>query len=77
MSVNDRLVAYHIARLRDKSPDVRLKSIAELKLLADPAALDVLQALYRSDPDLQVRRAAQEAGRIIFLKHNGSKTASG
>lgn len=74
MSVNDRIVAYHIARLQDKNPDVRLKSIAELKLLADPAALDALQALYRSDPDLQVRRAAQEAGRIIFLKHNASKT---
>ena len=68
MSVNNRIVAYHIARLRDKNPDVRLKSIAELKLLADPAALDALQALYRGDPDMQVRRAAQEAGRIIFLK---------
>lgn len=70
MSVNDRIVAYHIARLHDKNPDVRLKSILELKLLADPAALEALQAIYRDDPDLKVRRAAQEAGRIIYLKQN-------
>ncbi len=68
MSVNNRIVAFHIARLQDKNPDVRLRSIHELKLLADPAALDALQAIYRDDPDLKVRRAAQEAGRIIFLK---------
>lgn len=68
MSVNHRIVAYHIARLRDKNPDVRLKSILELKLLADPAALDALQDLFRNDPNLEVRRAAQEAGRVIFLK---------
>ena len=73
VSVNDRIVAYHIARLQDKNPDVRLKSIAELKLLADPASLDALQAIYRSDPDLQVRRAALEAGRIIFLKRNADE----
>lgn len=68
MSTQSRLVAYHIARLQDKNPEVRLKSILELKLLADPAALDALQAVYRDDPRLEVRRAAQEAGRIIFLR---------
>lgn len=68
MSVTDRLVAYHIARLQDRNPDVRLRSIHELKLLADPAALDALQAVFRDDPVLEVRRAAQVAGRIIFLR---------
>lgn len=72
MSVTNRIVAYHIARLQDKNPEVRLRSINELKLLADPAALDALQAVYRDDPVLEVRRAAQAAGRIIFLKQQNS-----
>lgn len=67
MSVNKKLVAYHIGRLKDKSADVRLKSIAELKELGDPEALEALQEVYKHDTDVQVRKAAQEAGRIIFL----------
>lgn len=69
MSVNKKLVSYHIARLKDKSADVRLKSIRELAELGDPEALDALQQMYRTDPDLAVRKAAQEAGRAIFLKN--------
>jgi HEAT repeat protein len=68
MSLNGKLVAYHIARLKDRSADVRLKSIHELAELGDPAALDALQETFRSDSDLEVRKAAQEAGRAIFLK---------
>jgi HEAT repeat protein len=63
-----RLVEYHILRLKDKSPDVRLKSINELRLIGDPAALDPLKELYMSDPDPDVRKAAQSAGREIFIK---------
>lgn len=69
MSVNKKLVTYHIARLKDKSADVRLKSIRELAELGDPEALDILQQTYRSDPDLAVRKAAQDAGRAIFLRN--------
>ncbi len=72
MSVNKKLVAYHIARLKDKSADVRLKSIRELAELGDPEALDVLQQTYRTDPDVTVRKAAQEAGRAIFLRNQQS-----
>lgn len=68
MSVNDKIVAYHIARLNDRSAEVRLKSIQELAELGDPAALDALQQAFRSDDNLDVRKAAQEAGRAIFLK---------
>ncbi len=65
----NRLVEYHIMRLKDKNMDVRLKSINELRLLGDPAALEPLEQLYRSDPEPEVRRAAQDAGREIFLKN--------
>jgi HEAT repeat protein len=63
-----RLVEYHIGRLQDKNPDVRLKSINELALLADPDALDALREVYENDSDAEVRKAAQEAGRAIFRK---------
>lgn len=66
--VNRRLVDYHIMRLSDKSRDVRLKSIQELRLLADPAALEALEKVFATDDDPEVKKAAQEAGREIFLK---------
>jgi HEAT repeat protein len=64
----NRLVEYHIARLQDKNPTVRLKSIRELALLGDKAALPALEQVYRSDEDPEVRLAAQEAGKMIFFK---------
>jgi HEAT repeat protein len=68
VSLNKKLVTYHIGRLKDKSADVRLKAIHELAELGDPEALEALQETYRTDADLDVRKAAQEAGRAIFLK---------
>lgn len=64
-----RIVEYHIGRLQDKDPNVRLKSISELALLGDTDALEALQSVYQNDTDARVRKAAQEAGRAIFLKH--------
>lgn len=69
MSVQQKLVAYHIGRLRDKNAAVRLKTIRELAELGDMEVLDALQAIYQNDPEPEVRRAAQEAGRQIFLKN--------
>lgn len=62
------LVDYHISRLKDKNAEIRLKSINELRLLCDPAALEPLEEVYRSDDEQHVRKAAQEAGREIFAK---------
>jgi HEAT repeat protein len=63
------MVAYHINRLQDKNPVVRLKAINELALLGDTDALEALQAVFQNDSDGEVRKAAQEAGRAIFLKN--------
>jgi HEAT repeat protein len=63
-----RLVAYHISRLQDKNPEVRLKAINELSLLADQEALDALQEVFKNDSETAVRKAAQQAGRAVFLK---------
>jgi HEAT repeat protein len=72
VSANKKLVAYHIARLNDRSAEVRLKSIRELADLGDPEALDALQETFRTDPDLDVRKAAQNAGRAIYVKNQQS-----
>jgi hypothetical protein len=67
-----RVLAYHMSRLDDKSVEVRIKAIKELELLAcgeESMQNDVLEALkvvYKDDADSEVRRAAQEAGRVIF-----------
>ncbi len=63
-----RIVAFHIARLQDKNRDVRLKAITELSLLPDVEALDALRHIVEHDADMEVRQAAQEAGRSIFIQ---------
>jgi HEAT repeat protein len=68
--VTKKLVDYHIARLQDKDASARLKAIHELELLGHSDALEPLQRIYRSDPELAVRKAAQEAGRAIFLRQH-------
>ena len=65
-----RVVQYHISRLKDKRVDIRMEAIRELELLADLDALEPLKVVYTSDEDPQVCKAAQEAGRTIFLKNN-------
>ncbi|MCL4236782.1 MAG: HEAT repeat domain-containing protein [Anaerolineae bacterium] len=67
MTTNDRLIAYHLARLEDKNPEIRLRSIAELVQLEATEALPALETLYFNDPDAQVRREAKRAGRALFL----------
>lgn len=69
-----QLVHYHITRLKDKNPAVRLKAITELALLGDPEALESLKVVFRDDIDPEVKKAAQEAGRAIFLKQREHET---
>jgi HEAT repeat protein len=63
-----KVIAYHISRLQDKNPDVRLKAIAELSHMPDQEAFEALRAVFENDEDNEVRKAAQEAGRNMFLK---------
>lgn len=71
MSATERMIAYHISRLKDKSPEVRVKSIEELALLEATETLELMEELYRNDPDQAVRLAAQKAGRVLFRILNG------
>ena len=67
-ATEQRLIAYHVARLKDKNPQVRLASIEELLLLEATDALSALEELFRTDTDIEVRKAAQEAGKVLFRK---------
>lgn len=76
MSAMKRIVEYHINRLKDKSPAVRLKAIRELELLADTDALEALKFVYDNDDNSEVRKAAQQAGRSIFVKNKDEQQES-
>lgn len=65
-SMSKKILAFHVARLKDKNKDVRIKSIQELIALSDREALSALEALYKSETDPEVRKIAQEAGLKIF-----------
>ena len=62
-----RLVEYNIGRLRDKSPTVRIKSIAELRLLDDPAGWEAITQLYQTEAEAGVNQAAREALAANYL----------
>jgi HEAT repeat protein len=74
--VPKKVIEYHLARLEDKNAAVRLKAIKELELIGAPETLDALRAVYEKDEDGKVRKAAQEAGRAIFLKQKDSEEYS-
>lgn len=71
-----QIVEYHISRLKDKSPDVRLKAIQELVLLEDGDALEALKDVFETDSDDDVRKVAQAAGRELFLKLRAKEQSS-
>jgi hypothetical protein len=77
MSGVERMIAFHLERLKDKNPAVRLKSIEELTLLEATGALNVLENLFRSDPDETVRLAAKKAGRTLYFKLKEQEDGSG
>ena len=66
--MSNRLLEYHLSRLKDKSPAARISAIQELVHIGDSSVLEALQEVYKTDPDEEVRKAAQKAGREIFLK---------
>ncbi len=68
-SSNEKVLAFHLSRLKDKRADVRLKSIAELQAMGADAedALAALEECFKEADEPDVKKAAQEAGYAIFL----------
>jgi HEAT repeat protein len=67
--MTNKLIAYHLERLKSNRPDVRLDAIQELRLIGDPSVLSVLEQVYKTDAEPDVRAAAQAAGKDIFFKN--------
>lgn len=68
-----RMVDYHLSRLKDKRPEVRIKAIEELVLLDAVEAMDALKEVFEQDADVDVRKAAQRAGRELFTRSTASE----
>ncbi|NDJ77566.1 MAG: HEAT repeat domain-containing protein [Chloroflexi bacterium] len=68
MSATERMISYHLSRLSDKNPQIRIKSIEELALLEATNAYKLLEEMFHTDPDPDVRKAAQKAGRALYMK---------
>lgn len=70
MSQIEKIVQFHINRLKDKSVEVQLKSIQELQLLGAQAeaAMPALRELFETSENAEVKRAAQQAGITIYTK---------
>ena len=69
-SSEEKVIQYHISRLKDKNPEVLLKTIKALVEYGEKAkdALPLLEELFKNSGDPDVKKAAQQAGRVIFLK---------
>ncbi len=55
-----------LQRLRDPEPAVRRQALRQLELIGDPRALGALAQLFALDPDLEIRKLAQSAGKAIY-----------
>lgn len=76
-TATERMIAFHIARLQDKNPEVRLKSIRELELLNAVEAFDALETLYHNETDPAVKEAARTLGRKLFKQMRAQKSGPG
>jgi hypothetical protein len=65
----EKIIAFHISRLQDKRPDVRLNAIAELQAMGADAkpALQALETCYKESEEPDIKKAAQEAGFSIYM----------
>lgn len=72
-STQEKLVEYHISRLKSRRPDVLLDAIAELDALGIHAlpALEALKTCHEEVDDPAVKQAAMEVGYRIFMAAKG------
>ncbi len=68
-SSEDKMIDFHISRLKDRQAEVLLRTIEELLKFGAKAerALPALEAVYKSATDPNVKEAAHRAGRTIFF----------
>ena len=64
----EKVLAFHMSRLKDKRPDVQLNAIIELEAMGANAedAMPALRECFLNASDDQVKAAAQRAGLAIY-----------
>jgi hypothetical protein len=55
-----RVIDYHLARLKDRKADIRLDALHQLSLLKPPGWIETVRAVYGEDSDAGVREAARK-----------------
>lgn len=55
-----------LRRLHDPDAAARRQAIRQIELIGDPRALGALAQLFALDPDLEIRKLAQNAGKTIY-----------
>lgn len=68
MSSKEKVIQYHISRLKDKNPEVLVKTIQELAQFGKDAAdaLPLLESIFWTSQEPSVKKAAQHAARVIL-----------
>lgn len=70
MTQLEKILEYHIGRLKNAKPDVQLDTIRELMLLGAQAepALPTLREIFENTDNEQVRVAARKVGQMIYTQ---------
>jgi hypothetical protein len=66
-AAREALAVSYLPDLRHPDPAIRLKTIQNLRTLAELSTMEALEQVYRTDQNPVVQQAAQEAGREIYL----------
>lgn len=75
LSQLDKILEYHIGRLKNGKVEVQLDTIRELMLLgaqAEPALPALREVIENTDND-QVRLAAKKVGQVIFTQAKSAR----
>jgi hypothetical protein len=68
-SSQEKIIAYHISRLRDKRPEVLMEAIRGLEPMGAAAveAVEPLRNVFETADDIEVKNAARIAAYNIFM----------
>lgn len=75
MSSKEKIIQYHISRLKDKNPEVLVKTIQELAQFGKDAAdaLPLLESIFWTSQESSVKKAAQSAARVILEQQKNNQ----
>jgi HEAT repeat protein len=67
--MNERITIW-VERLKHPHPEIRKKAIEALEAIGEPDSLLPLAVCYTQDPDPEIRKLAQQAGKLIYYNQH-------